>query len=258
MDCPICFNEFDLKERYPKVLTCGHTYCTGCVEDYVFMGNNRSCPFCKKGIGYSNIEEVPNNYSLMFMLERRKEQGSLPIGNDHNQLRESFKNTVVNLLKNIQPVSQSSGSDSRVFECNRNLVDQHGDLTEVYYQVIVPEDVKCITELRVKVWSKDQGWASVASSSSHVYMVLRYPGVENPLIHIVVCENYRMNDYVMREVHWTYDNEDHRKQLQLFKPGAIIQLIAVSRYPGWKCHVNRAIVEMVPYFKNGKKIRRSV
>ena len=260
MECSICFNEFDLKERLPKALPCGHTFCVICMQDYVVTHNsNRKCPLCKQGIACSNAKDIPNNFSLMVLLEQKTKQSDPLYSDSINQsTRVNFRRVVDALIASTSNQSQQPQDKALIFECNRNLIDNHGDLREVYYELKIPEDITAIMDLNVKVWSKDQGWASVASSHSLVYLELKNPGVQESVLRRLVCSNYRLHEYTMREVHLSSLNAEHKEKLKLLKPGAIIQIIAESRYPGWRCHVNKAIIEITPYRESNRRPRKSV
>jgi hypothetical protein len=50
--CKICFNSYDDKSKIPKVISCGHTMCSQCLEKFISetgnVFNTYNCPFCKK------------------------------------------------------------------------------------------------------------------------------------------------------------------------------------------------------------------
>ena len=49
MNCSICFCDYDLKINIPSILSCGHTYCKHCLEDYSKKFTSYlNCPFCKE------------------------------------------------------------------------------------------------------------------------------------------------------------------------------------------------------------------
>ncbi|XP_026288172.2 uncharacterized protein LOC113213351 [Frankliniella occidentalis] len=69
MDCDICEEEFDQEERAPKtVVPCAHTVCLQCLQ----RSEKRECPTCRTEFGVTP-ESLPNNFSLMRLLERQRD-----------------------------------------------------------------------------------------------------------------------------------------------------------------------------------------
>ena len=61
--CPICFDTF----TYPKILQCGHTFCSQCLKDFVDDKSTRKnflCPLCraKWKIPQKGLSVLPTNY----------------------------------------------------------------------------------------------------------------------------------------------------------------------------------------------------
>ena len=57
--CTICYEEYsDLPTRTPRLLPCGHTFCTDCVKSFIGLKapNRIECPTCKQ---QSNIPVLP-------------------------------------------------------------------------------------------------------------------------------------------------------------------------------------------------------
>lgn len=90
MQCVICHELF---ER-PTTLFCGHTYCMGCIFDYIEA--NPSCPICKAFVSNTNLKV---NISIQKLIEkhRRKETArqnlsSLRVGSSSREIKKiSYK-----------------------------------------------------------------------------------------------------------------------------------------------------------------------
>ena len=64
-DCKICYNSYNSKERKPKMLFCGHTFCSICIQA-ILEGRvyETICPTCRRRISCS-FSQLPINYSLL-------------------------------------------------------------------------------------------------------------------------------------------------------------------------------------------------
>ena len=79
-DCPICNYPYaDTYERTPRVLPCGHTYCTSCI-DHMLLPTSIRCPLCNAvhRVSQLNPLQFPANYAVMqVLLENQPEQAAL-------------------------------------------------------------------------------------------------------------------------------------------------------------------------------------
>ena len=46
--CEVCYSKFDIKDRLPQVLNCGHSFCTVCISYIVGHNEQPQCPKCNK------------------------------------------------------------------------------------------------------------------------------------------------------------------------------------------------------------------
>ena len=73
IECSICLEKYDKKEKLPRILTCGHTFCTSClikIKEKNKQENKIRCPLDSK-IEYekNNIEEIPINRIIFDLLD---------------------------------------------------------------------------------------------------------------------------------------------------------------------------------------------
>ena len=67
MDCKICFELYDNNLRKPISISCGHTFCSSCLDTLRNMGNNQ-CSICK-----TRITSKISNFALLDVLETHQQ-----------------------------------------------------------------------------------------------------------------------------------------------------------------------------------------
>ncbi|XP_033098231.1 uncharacterized protein LOC117102138 [Anneissia japonica] len=67
LECTICFNRL----KNPKSLTCLHSFCLACLEDWVKVNGELTCPTCSKSypIPKGGLQKLPPNTFLNNLLE---------------------------------------------------------------------------------------------------------------------------------------------------------------------------------------------
>ena len=60
IECQICFEEFDLLNKKPLVLDCGHTLCSQCLAQS--LKGRKKCPFDNKDLK-KFLDHYPTNWS---------------------------------------------------------------------------------------------------------------------------------------------------------------------------------------------------
>ncbi|XP_034230463.1 uncharacterized protein LOC117639170 [Thrips palmi] len=67
LHCPLCIEKYDLSERKPKILDCGHTNCLDCLSKFV-KKSGRTCPQCRQPFAEAPFF-IKDNYLLCPYLE---------------------------------------------------------------------------------------------------------------------------------------------------------------------------------------------
>ena len=63
LECPHCYSRFDKCYRKPRLLCCGHTFCTTCLNSLI--KNTSKCPACKAPIEEKNINYYAVNFYVL-------------------------------------------------------------------------------------------------------------------------------------------------------------------------------------------------
>lgn len=73
--CGICYEDYDIKNKRPHVLNCGHSLCSNCLKSIVSKQkeNERTCPFDKKPLS-NNILNYPVNWAFLEMLTLQQQK----------------------------------------------------------------------------------------------------------------------------------------------------------------------------------------
>ncbi|XP_064080614.1 uncharacterized protein LOC135197475 [Macrobrachium nipponense] len=72
--CEFCGIYMGDPDKEPRVLCCGHTFCTPCVCDF-FRGGKYKCPSCSRQHHPENTEAIPINHSLLKMIRTENSPG---------------------------------------------------------------------------------------------------------------------------------------------------------------------------------------
>lgn len=61
--CKICFHRYNEDQRRPRVLPCGHSYCSHCISNHL-VENKVVCPTCRKEHGAERCSDFSVNYEV--------------------------------------------------------------------------------------------------------------------------------------------------------------------------------------------------
>jgi hypothetical protein len=88
VECSICFDCFDLSKflKIPRILPCGHSFCSECLEHLVQVEKSFKCPKCSFKIQNVTHEAIPRNFHLMEKLEITRTQSE-----EENLLRQIYE-----------------------------------------------------------------------------------------------------------------------------------------------------------------------
>lgn len=79
LDCPLCQIKFDLTDKKPLILHCGHTYCYKCVQSQMKKYDDRQfysvkCNECNQIVDIFSITDVTVNYFIVNIIEQEQKR----------------------------------------------------------------------------------------------------------------------------------------------------------------------------------------
>ena len=64
-ECTICFERFNDENKCPRMLSCGHSFCSCCLER-LLRGNTIDCPKCRNPVAVpSGVHGLLKNFALL-------------------------------------------------------------------------------------------------------------------------------------------------------------------------------------------------
>ena len=69
MSCALCLTPFNLTDRCPRLLSCGHCYCTTCLSVILSQTNSVKCPSDSQVTQCQSTSHLPKNFALTALIE---------------------------------------------------------------------------------------------------------------------------------------------------------------------------------------------
>lgn len=63
INCPICYDTYNDKDKIPRILHCGHTFCQICLMD-LRTSNILTCPTCRKFFS-PEVKSLIKNFTIL-------------------------------------------------------------------------------------------------------------------------------------------------------------------------------------------------
>ena len=69
-ECPVCCESFDGQDVSPRMLSCGHSFCTGCLERLLATVDKITCPTCRVEVNVpqDGVAGLPKNWALLSLI----------------------------------------------------------------------------------------------------------------------------------------------------------------------------------------------
>ena len=69
LECSICCERFDEEKLCPRLLSCGHSFCSSCLEK-LFLEYAINCPTCRRVVSVpAGVTGLPKNFALLDVLQ---------------------------------------------------------------------------------------------------------------------------------------------------------------------------------------------
>ncbi|XP_068210722.1 E3 ubiquitin-protein ligase trim-21-like isoform X2 [Palaemon carinicauda] len=128
-DCRLCAETYSESIR-PRVLQCGHSYCSGCVENLI-KDVNLSCPTCMRDHpGVSSSADLPINYDLEQSISDLKRLGG---SCQPNKFQPNIRKNIAEQVSNAKELLLSTEDMETQLEKYRKFLSSYlGDQEELH------------------------------------------------------------------------------------------------------------------------------
>ena len=118
--CPICYEHYNDKDKIPRILTCGHTFCQHCLMD-LRPSNILTCPTCRSYFS-PDVKQLIKNFTILDYLYSEKvvAQQNEEIKMEHEQMP-----TEKYCLKHPNKKTKYFCETDQVAVCSKCIVSDH-------------------------------------------------------------------------------------------------------------------------------------
>ena len=76
LQCPVCFEIYDDQNLCPRMLSCGHSFCSSCLERLLSVYDKFHCPTCRVEVNVSQagVAGLPKNFALLSIFDVKPQQ----------------------------------------------------------------------------------------------------------------------------------------------------------------------------------------
>ena len=105
-ECSICLEGYNYKDKFPRMLSCGHSFCSSCLERLLY-GNTIPCPTCRNLIVVPfGVAGLSKNFDLLKIV--------------NNQPKQAAKNTGRQVC---EPCGKKHPATFCCLDCQENMCD---------------------------------------------------------------------------------------------------------------------------------------
>jgi tripartite motif-containing protein 23 len=125
--CPICYDHYNDKEKIPRILSCGHTFCQNCLMD-LRTTNILTCPTCRTYFS-PEVKQLIKNFTILDYLYSEKANNLLKAidakKNGEALAEESKEEEVIFCAKHPQKKAKYFCETDQMNICSKCIVADH-------------------------------------------------------------------------------------------------------------------------------------
>ena len=116
-ECSICLERYNIQNKIPKILHCGHTFCRECWDKSKKNSDNiLTCPICRKKELFDNIDDLSTNRVIYDLLYNPTQEENIII-----EEKNKFKIIIIG--------SASTGKTSLLNRCTKKKFSDEYNVT---------------------------------------------------------------------------------------------------------------------------------
>ena len=169
-ECSICLEGYNDKDKFPRMLSCGHSFCSSCLE-ILLDGNTIRCPKCRSLIVVSTgVAGLLKNFDLLKIVDNQP------------KLKQAAKNTGRQVC---EPCSKKHPATFCCLDCKENMCDTAAQIHKSSklsrdHRVVTFKELKANPQLALRLFSARN--ITINSAFSTKIVVLLSVETVTPLI----------------------------------------------------------------------------
>ncbi len=149
-ECSICFDKYSGDcAKEPRVLNCGHSFCTICITSIIMNSEPSYCPTCRYEYTEKiKLDKTPINFSLLWAMDKNLSNNNNQTTNDQHEIYESMKSERSRLNSEISDVSSQIGQleelvqieKAKLKALNEILLEVNSQIFQIEKKVNIPKN----------------------------------------------------------------------------------------------------------------------
>lgn len=130
LKCNICFNTYDDSSLRPRSLSCGHTFCEGCLNS-TLQNEFLICPQCRKSHEINSVLDLPVNFTLEGILKSLNtcsidvSEGATQKNVEEESTIDNRSRTVDSLCSLVDHQKKSASAQKEVLKTSSGMCHDH-------------------------------------------------------------------------------------------------------------------------------------
>ena len=168
-ECSICLEGYNDKDKFPRMLGCGHSFCSSCLERLLHGGNTIRYPTCRNLIAVrTGVAGLSKNFDLLKIVD--------------NQPKQAAENTGSQVC---EPCDKKHPATFCCLDCKENMCDTAAQIHKSSklsrdHRVVTFKELKANPQLALRLFSARN--ITINSAFSTKIVVLLSVETVTPLI----------------------------------------------------------------------------